>query len=234
MKILGVIPARAGSKGVPRKNVRLVGGRPLIAWTWDAARAATGVSRLVVSTDDPEVALLARAARVEVPFLRPAELANDAAASIDVAVHALEWLDRAEGYRPDLVLWLQPTSPLRTTSDVEAAVALQRDRNADAVVSVTPAPHPPAWLQRLGGDGTIEPYFPELAAGTRRQDQPQAYVPNGAIFLTRRSVLLDERTFYPRGRTLGLVMGAERSLDVDTPWDLHLADLVLANRAATP
>jgi CMP-N,N'-diacetyllegionaminic acid synthase len=227
--IIGIIPARAGSKGVPRKNVRPVGGKPLIARTWEAALSSGALTRLIVSTDDPEVVTLARAAGIDVPFVRPAALASDTASAVDVAEHALAWLADEQGYRPDVVAWLQPTSPLRATEDIVGALDQMATRGASAVVTVCEADHHPLWALRMTDDGVVTPWSGAEVPG-RRQELPTAYRCNGALYLVRRELLLARRTFEP-DPTLGYVMPIERSLDVDTPWDLYVADLVLRDRA---
>ena len=236
---LALIPARGGSKGIPHKNLAPGGGRPLIAWTVAAARAAGPVDRVVVSTDDAVIAAVGRELGAEIPFLRPAELAQDDTPGIAPPLHALRWLEKHEGYRPALLLLLQPTSPLRTAEDIRAAVELLQARDADAVVSVTPVRKHPHWMKRLGAEGRLID-APALAhgleavpqrGGTRRQDLPPLYAPNGAVYLARRDVLLDHGGWYTE-RTYAYVMPEERSLDIDTPWDLHLADLVLGGRHA--
>ena len=134
-EILGLIPARGGSKALPHKNIRQFAGKPLIAWTIETALACPMLDRTIVSTDDPEIADVSRHWGAEVPFLRPAELARDDTPGIEPVLHAVRWLGENEGYRPDYVMVLQPTSPLRTTEDIEAAIQLARDRQADGVVS---------------------------------------------------------------------------------------------------
>jgi CMP-N,N'-diacetyllegionaminic acid synthase len=225
---LAVIPARGGSKGVPMKNVAPVGGKPLIAWTIEAALVASSHPRVVVSTDDPDIVRVAREWGAEVPFLRPAELATDEAAGEAPVVHALEWLRSEDGWEPDLVMCLQPTSPLRSAHDIDASIARLEALNADSLVSVTPANQHPYWMKRLDGDGWVYPFLPE-AVGARRQELPPVYALNGAIYLARRSAFLAAGRWYV-GRTCSYIMPAERSLDVDTPWDLHLAGLLLAER----
>jgi len=227
--VLGLIPARAGSKGVPRKNLRLVGGAPLVSWTWAAARTVPAVERLVVSTDDPEVAALAREAGVDVPFVRPSHLASDTASVFAVAEHALGWLKDAEGYEPDVVLLLQPTSPLRTAQDIESAIVVMDRQRASAVVSVCEMEHHPFWTFSMNQDGVLRWLAEEGKAATQRQELPPAYRMNGAIYLVRRQVLLEQRTFHPEP-TVGFVMPPDRSIDVDSEWDLRLADLVISAR----
>lgn len=230
-QVLTLVTARGGSKGVPRKNLAPVAGKPLIAHTILAARAASGLDRVIVSTDDAEIADVARRYGAEVPFLRPAELARDDTPGIAPVLHALQWLEQEEDCRPAYVLLLQPTSPLRTAQDIEDAVRLARERDADSVIGVCEAKAHPYVAMKLGVDGALQSYldldFDDLQKKyPRRQDLPAAYLVNGALYLTRRDVLLNEKSFYGK-RTYGYVMPAERSLDVDTAWDLELANLIL-------
>lgn len=227
--VLAVIPARGGSKGVPRKNVRLLGGKPLVAWTIEAALAATQVDRVIVSTEDEDIAEIARRWGAEVPFQRPMEFAQDETPGIDPTLHALQWLETHEQYRPEYVLVLQPTSPLRTAGDIDAAIRLAQDRQADSVISVCPALHHPYWMKRLTADGRLVDWLSEQPRYERRQDLPPLYALDGAIFLGRTEVVLAQRSFYT-DRTYAYVTPLERSLDIDTPWDLHVAELVLKNQ----
>lgn len=220
MKVVAIVPARGGSKGVSRKNVRLVAGRPLIAWTIAVARESGVFSRVVVSTDDPEIARVSVEWGAEVPFLRPAELATDTATSIDVVEHALREL----GPLPDAVMLLQPTSPLRAISDIKTAVSMLND-TTEAVVSITAAAHPPDWFCTIADDGTLA-RFDSKERLVRRQDARPMYQLNGAIYLVKTEPLLRERTFTP-AKTRPYVMPQERSIDIDTEWDLHVAALVL-------
>ena len=140
-KVLGLIPARGGSKSIPRKNLAPLGGKPLIAWTCEAALGARCLDRVVVSTDDEEIAAVAEAHGVAAPFRRPAALSGDQATSAEAAIHAVEWLDRHQGWRANLLVLLQPTSPLRTAAQIDAALGLMRERQAETVVSVIEVPH---------------------------------------------------------------------------------------------
>jgi CMP-N,N'-diacetyllegionaminic acid synthase len=226
--LLAIIPARGGSRGVPRKNIQMVAGRPLIAWTIDAARSASVVTRIVVSTDSDEIADVARRSGAEVPLMRPRELAEDDTPGIAPVLHTVEWLRHHECYEPLHVVVLQPTSPLRSAADIDAAMALRTRRDAAAVVSVCPTPHHPAWTKSIDAEG----YLTNLGGSddtTPRQQLAPAYVLNGAIYLIRRDVLLERRSLYA-DRTCAYVMPIERSLDIDSPWDLHIADLVLSAR----
>jgi CMP-N,N'-diacetyllegionaminic acid synthase len=230
---LAVIPARGGSKRVPRKNIQPVGGRPLIAWTIEAARSAPGITRIVVSTDSDEIADVSKHYGAEVPMLRPSSLARDETPGIEPVVHAVEWLDEHEHYRPDCVILLQPTSPLRTAADVEGALALMWHRASGAVVSVCPASHPSSWLKRVGDDGRLLDVDGDGAGPPADDDVPPLYVLNGSLYVVRHATLMARRSFYDEP-TYAYLMPIERSLDVDSPWDLHVADLVLTDRLRQP
>jgi len=226
LRVVALVLARGGSKGVPGKNIALVGGKPLIAWTIEAALASTRICRLILSTDDDEIAELARAHGCEVPFRRPPELARDESTGFDVCVHALRWIEGHEGRRPDFLLVLQPTSPLRTTADIDAVIDLATETRAPAVVSVSEASQHPYNVRRLDAAGALHDFLPVTDKPERRQDFPPAYALNGALFLATPEAVLDQSTFEPPG-TLAYVMPRERALDIDTPLDLQLADLLL-------
>jgi CMP-N,N'-diacetyllegionaminic acid synthase len=227
--ILGIIPARGGSKAIPRKNLALLADKPLLAWTVEVALESASLDRLVISTDDPEIAEVGKKLGAEIPFLRPTELATDTSASMDVILHAIRWFDDNENYRPDYVLLLQPTSPLRTATDVRESTKLALAKHADSVVSVCETHQHPLWMKGVNEEGTLVDLYPQSAAPTRRQDLSPVFALNGAIYLALRSFLLSEHTFIS-DRTYAYVMPENRSLDVDTPWDLHVADLILRDR----
>ena len=227
LDILALVPARGGSKGVPRKNIRPLAGKPLIAWSIEAAARSRCVTRTLLSTDDPEIAAAGRQCGAEAPFLRPEELALDATPQLAVVEHALEWLRSHEGgYVPDYVLLLQPTSPLRTSADIDAAVELARCRKAEAVVSVCPADPHPRWCCKISGTGVLTPYLESEDMPDCRQDLPPAFALNGAIYLVTPGRLRQEQSFVPQGAQ-AYIMPPERSLDIDTAWDFRLAELIL-------
>jgi CMP-N,N'-diacetyllegionaminic acid synthase len=201
----------------------------LIAWTLEAAMRCRAALRVVVSTDDVEIADVAAAAGAEVPFMRPARLARDDTPTIDVVMHALDEL-AGRGYVPDRVLLLQPTSPLRTAGDIDAAMELAGARDATSVVSVSPADRHPWLMKRITSDGLLEDFMPHEPV-TRRQDLERVYALNGAIYLTRTEWLRGNGSFHATS-SFAYVMPRERSLDVDEPWDLHLCDLLLRDRHA--
>lgn len=228
--ILAIVSARAGSKGLPGKNTRALAGKPLIAHTIEAARRAPSVSRVLVSTDGQDIADVAKSYGADVPFLRPSELARDETPGIEPVLHAVHWLAEQEASRPELILLLQPTSPLRTAEDIEAAVALMKRSHPPAVVSVEPVRKYPQWMVTLADDGQFRWMMGEDAVATRRQDLPTAYALNGAIYLVRREVLVEQRTLLPRG-TIGYVMPPERSVDIDSELDIRVAEALLRERS---
>jgi CMP-N,N'-diacetyllegionaminic acid synthase len=219
---LGVIPARGGSKGVPRKNLALLGGRPLIAWTCDAARASRRLDRVLLSSDDDEIAAAAAACGITSPYPRPAALATDDAQILDVLVDLLKTIERIERYTPDAVALLQPTSPLRTAQHIDDAVALLDESGADSVVTVMRVPHQfnPVSVLTMEA-GRLQPFLPGPTI-TRRQDKPAVFARNGpAVLVTRREVLESGRLYGDDVR--GHEMSARESVDIDEPADLELA-----------
>ena len=234
LDVVALVTARGGSKGIPGKNVQRVAGRPLIAWTIRAARESALVRRVIVSTDDDAIARASCAAGAEVPFTRPTELAQDTSSHIGVVLHALDWLEADEGRLPDYLLLLQPTSPLRTAEDIDAAIALAAQTGAASVVGVCPAHTHPYLAKSLSPQGRLADFLTiDRRAYLRRQDLPPAYALNGAVYLTRPTILRQERTFLPAD-SVPYVMPAERSLDVDTLWDLNLLRLLMEDRTCCP
>lgn len=213
--MLALITARGGSKGLPRKNVLLAGGRPLIAWTIGAAVESEAVDHVVLSSDDDEIIEAARAWGCAVPFRRPAELASDTATSMDVVLHAL---DQVPGY--EYVVLLQPTSPLRTAADIDAAFALLQSRSAPSCVSVCEAEQSPYWMFRLGAEEALAPLLPGEAGASRRQDLPPVYVLNGAIYIAQVDWLRRTRSFLGEG-CIAYRMPLERSIDIDDAADFE-------------
>ena len=226
MKVLGLVTARGGSKGLPGKNVRVLGGKPLIVWTLEAARTSRSLTDILISTDDAEIAQVCRNAGFDVPFLRPAELAQDDTPHCAVIDHALAWWTETGNAIPDYLLLLQPTSPLRTADDIDGAIDHALQRNADAVVSICKSSAHPYWMKKLSPTGTIEPFLPDVDIGVRRQDLPDVYVLNGALYLIRAYLWEQYKTFHIAGAH-GYVMPRERSIDVDDVYDAEMCDLLL-------
>lgn len=222
--VLAIITARGGSKGLPRKNVLPLGGTPLIAWTVRAALDARCIARVIVSTDDDEIAAAARAAGAEVPFQRPVALASDTASSVDVMVHAL---DELSGF--ERAVLLQPTSPFRTGADLDEGFARwSLAPGSGSCVSVCEADCSPWIMYGRGPEGRLERLLPEPPHGLRRQDLPKVLMLNGAFYFVDVARLRAERRFV-FDDSLGHEMPVERSLDIDTKEDFAEAERRLAS-----
>ena len=230
MTPLYIIPARGGSKGIPRKNIKALAGRPLIAYTVDAARDAQSVTggTILLSTDDAEIADTVRSLGLEVPYMRPAELATDTASSRDAMLHAMDWAD-VQGIPYDCVVLLQPTSPFRTADDILACIAALGPAD-DMAVTVSEAHDNPYYtIFETGADGTLH-----ISKGdgmyTRRQDAPKAWVYNGAVYAIRPASLraMEMGRF---ARRIPSPMPADRSVDIDNELDWLVAETLMARRA---
>jgi CMP-N-acetylneuraminic acid synthetase len=230
MRVLGLIPARGGSKGVPRKNLRLLHGRPLLAYTAEAARSARSLDRVVLSTDDPEIADLGVSLGLDVPFLRPPELAEDETPMLPVVQHAVRLLE-ARGYRYDAVCLLQPTNPLRGGDLVDACVARLASSGADSVVTVlrVPPEHNPHWVYFENGDGFLTLSMGAETPISRRQLLPPAYHREGSVYVTRRRVVVDGDSLYG-ARVAPVLVDEHASVNVDTMADFERAERLLAAR----
>lgn len=222
LSVLALVPARGGSKGIPGKNIIPLGGKPLIAWTIEAARAVAAIDRLIVSTDDEAIASVARGCGCEVPFLRPPELAQDSTAGIDVVLHALDELEHF-----DIVVLLQPTSPFRTSAHIDEAIKLLLEQHAPSIVSVAQSAKPPEWLYYTDENGRLEPMLKGGEDLSRRQDSKPVFYLNGAIYVARTEWLREQGSFVGDD-TVAYVMPAESSIDIDEPWDLQLAEAISA------
>jgi len=221
-RVLAVITARGGSKGLPGKNIRLLSGRPLLGWSVLAAATSRYIDRIVVSTDSEEIAGVARAEGAETPFLRPAELARDESNGVDPVLHALGELP---GF--DWVVLLQPTSPLRVAEDIDACFDRLHAAGSSTAVSVCRAQESPHLMYRVTDSGRSSLAFPLTPTPTRRQDLPKYWVPNGAVYLARVDALLHARTFYTDDTVL-YEMPLTRSIDIDTEEDFRLAAFALS------
>ena len=230
--VLGLIPARGGSKGLPGKNLMPLAGQSLVARAAAVARESGVVDRVIVSTDSPEIAEEGRRAGIEVPFVRPPALAADETPMLPVVQHALEALE-AEGWVPGIIVLLQPTSPLRRPAHVHEAVTRLRDSRADSVVSVVELPRhmSPDYVVRIA-DGELRPFLPEGERLTRRQDARPAYVRDGTVYAFWLATLARHGSIYGQ-RCLPLIVPADESITIDTPGDWAAAERLLRDRAAT-
>lgn len=230
MTIIGLIPARGGSKEIPGKNIKNLAGKPLIAWTIEAALNNKICSRLIVSTDDQDIKKIAQNWGADVPFIRPKTLASDTATAISVVYHAIEYLQNDGIKESDYILLLQPTSPLRTGEDIKNAIDLGKSKQAVAVISVTVPPYHPCKTHMITHQGILQRFFVNNSDNERRQDLPPAYAENGAIYFNKISSLLEEKTFLPENKTHAYIMPPERSIDIDTLWDFWLVEQILNNQ----
>ena len=222
-KILGIIPARGGSKGVPGKNIRVVAGKPLIAWTIEEAQKSAFIDRLILSSEDQEIIRVARKWDCEVPFVRPFELATDETPGIKPVLHALEALP--ESY--DYVVVLQPTSPLRSVLDIDNCIRLSLEHGAHSCVSVTEVDKSPYWMYKLDDANRLTPLLPGMGLTPRRQDLPVIHALNGALYVAECLWLKRSKTFVAN-ETIGFVMPKERSVDIDTELDLSFLEFLLS------
>lgn len=216
-KILGIIPARGGSKGIPGKNIRLLGGKPLLQYAVEAARSSKLVNRLILTTDSPDIAAVGRSLGIEVPFIRPPELARDDTPMLPVLEHAMQFVE-SEGWQPDIVLLLQPTAPLRRAEHIHQAVKLLVESKCDSVVSVVEVPrhYVPDFVLRLE-DGKLKPFL-DAPLVTRRQDARPAYSRDGTIYAFRRAVLVEEHGIYGED-CRPLIIPNDQSCNLDTMDD---------------
>lgn len=231
-KALAIIAARGGSKGLPRKNLRMLEGLPLVAWPILAALGARSVNRVIISTDDNEIATAARAVGADVPFMRPAYLANDTASSMDVVLHALNFLE-AQGEKYEHVILLEPTSPLTESSDIEAALSQLRASSeiADSIVGIShiEAMHP-EYDVIIGPKGLIRPYTSKnFNSLPRRQDIEKIYFLEGSVYISKVEAFLKNRTFYHE-RTIGYEVPRWKSLEVDDLLDFYMVETVMKKR----
>lgn len=223
MKILAVIPARGGSKGILHKNIRSFNGKPLIAHSIIAGRNAPSVDRVVVSTDDEEIAAIAKEYGADVPFLRPAELAEDKSKVVDAIVHAMEKLRADEGYEPTHILLLQPTNPLRTSEDIERAVALFERAGADSLVSVCRTEN---LLLTKDAEHALSILNAEQLKTTNRQELSAYYKLDGCmIYLVDAKRFLAEKSFFT-GKLVGYEIERWRAVDLDEPQDFIVGEMI--------
>lgn len=233
-KVIAIIPARGGSKGLPGKNIRELCGRPLIAWTIDKARKSRYLDTILVTTDSPEIGEIARSWGAEVPFLRPANLASDHAPTFDVVRHALDYYREVERKSFGYTVLLEPTSPLREDDDIDRMlIALDGRRSEfDSIVSVGQVSEHPAIMKRLTGD-RMEPFCPELAQTTRRQDNVPAYFPYGVAYIAKTRSLLDEKTFYTR-RCMSYPIKRYQNYEIDDIYDFLCVENVMKHEWGLP
>jgi len=226
MRILALITARGGSKRLPSKNIRILGGKPLIVWSIDVAKNIFGICDILVSTDSPEIAAVSKNAEAYVPWLRPAELASDTASLVDVALNALDWYEEEKGPVDGLLL-LQPTSPFRTQATLRRGIDLFSNHGFQSVLGVSPAQSHPMWTLKMDGDYLV-PFMAEHGFETRSQDLPSAYVINGCFYLISPRELRCQRSFVSHNTIPLIIDSPQESLDIDTERDFTMAKLIVS------
>lgn len=230
--MLAIIPARGGSKGVPRKNIKDLAGKPLIYHTIKAAKESNYIDRIIVSTDDEEIAEVALKYGAEVPFLRPDELSTDNAKAIDNYIYTIDRLSKMnKGINLiEEFIVLQPTSPMRTSFDIDNAIGIFYKNNADTVISVVKSEHPPTWYKRISKDGILEDYFEATDNSLNRQEVEETFLPNGAIYVFKYKALKENYGYY-NSKTYPYIMSQDNSVDIDTIIDFRIAELMITLRS---
>ena len=223
-KVLAVIPARGGSKRLPGKNIKLLGGKPLIAWSIEAAKCSQLVDRVVVSTDNEDIASVSRTFGADVPFIRPTALSGDHSSTDSAIIHALDSLE--EEY--EIVVILQPTSPLRTAEDIDNALAMLADTGVNGVVSVCECEHPPQWSNTLPDTQLMGDFLRPSILGKRSQDLPQYYRLNGCLYTFEVEVYRQKQGTYYSDDVKAYIMPPERSVDIDTQVDFCFAESLIS------
>lgn len=229
LNILAIVPARGGSKGLPGKNIKMLNGKPMIHYTIEEAQKSKYINRLILSTDSKEIANVCRPTGIEIPFMRPPELATDTALAIDNYEYTLKKMKEEFGFTADVLVVLQPTSPLRTVEDIDNAIAMYIDRKADSVIGLCETPHPINWTRRVDSEGKISDYLKERISHANRQELEVLYIPNGVIFVLNVNLFLAHKIYY-FNNTYAYIMPKERSVDIDDQLDFDLAELILKKR----
>ena len=228
---MGIIPARGGSKGIPRKNIKKIAGKPLLAYTAKAALGSSYISRVVLSTEDQEIRQVGNELGLEIPFIRPDNLAQDNTPSLPVVQHVLVMLERQENYKPDLIVLLQPTSPLRTSKHIDEALELFINQNADSLVSVTEVPHnmKPYSVMKSKKNGTIVPFLIYEENKNIRQQKPKFFARNGAaIYISTYECIMKNNSLYG-SKILPYFMKKEDSFDLDDEIDWKIMESLIKN-----
>ncbi len=227
--MLAIIPARGGSKGLPRKNLKILNGVPLICHSIKSALASKSIDRVIVSTDDEEIANISKRCGAEVPFMRPVLLAGDESMVMDTYLHVIDELNKIENKSIGEFVALLPTVPLRLPTDIDEAVNIFKLNKADSVISVVRSPIPIHWYRKISKDGILGDYLPEFNATKNRQDFEKTYVPNGAIYVFRAEVLRNTRKYYT-DKTYPYIMPRDRSADIDNILDFEWAEYLFKKK----
>lgn len=225
MELLVIIPARGGSKGIQKKNIKEINGKPLISYTIEEAKKSKYITRIIVSTEDQEIAEISKKYGAEVPFLRPIEIAGDNTPGIDPVIHCINWLRDNENYIPQYVCLLQCTSPLRKIEQIDEALEKLIFSNSDSLVSICESEVTPYWMKKIE-NGNMKDFMEDIPLYSRRQDVPKVYKLNGAIYVSRTETLLKNKTWYNEF-TLPYIMDKITSIDIDDIIDFKFAEFLM-------
>ncbi len=229
-RILSIITARGGSKGIPHKNIIPILNKPLIGYTIEEAKKSIYIDTIIVSTDDPKIAEVTESYGVPVPFLRPVEIARDTSSSEDAVTHSIQWLKDNRNDIYQTFILLQPTSPLRRKEHIDEAIYKYTNTpEATSLISVTQVKQFPWWMKTITPDGFLQNFIGDQTRNTRRQDLPELFIPNGAIYISDVALFLTSGSF-TAGNTLPFLMSEEDSTDIDDHFDIKLAELLLQER----
>lgn len=227
-QITALIPARSGSKRLPGKNIKPLCGKPLIAWSIEVALASKYIDRVIVSTDDEEIKKISEQFGAEVPFIRPSNLSNDTASSFDVVKHTIDFLKIKQPNQ--LIVLLQPTSPLRLTEEIDQALEFFINKKAKGVVSISETEHSPLWTNTLPDSCSMLDFIRPEAQGKRSQDLPKFYRLNGSIYIYETCSLLEQGKFFFDKDVYGFITSSETSVDIDTALDFMIAETIMLNK----
>ena len=226
MEVLAIIPARGGSKGIPMKNIQKLAGKPLISYTISAAKNSKLISKIIVSTDNKKIAKIAKASGVEVPFLRPKKISSDNSSNLVVIKHALDFLKTKEDYEPEIIIWLQPTSPLRTSAKIDESIKLLRNSNADSVLSVTKShlhPYRSFWFEKK----YLRPFKAEFQKYYQRQLRPDIFSPTGEVYTFWHKTLKKYNSQFGKKIKPLFAKKDEFIIDIDNPYELFICEMYL-------
>ena len=228
-KILAIIPARGGSKRIPKKNIKKLNGKHIIIYTIEAALQSKYQMRIIVTTDDKETARISKEHGAEVPFIRPKNLAQDETATLPVLQHTINYLRNKANYYPEIIVLLQPTSPFRQAKHIDEAFDLFLNNEVDSIVSLCEADYSPYWLRRIDKYGRVFPLLECKQKYKRIQDEPKVYRLNGAIYITKVDIIMKSNKLLG-SNTMAYIMKKEYSIDIDTDLDFKLAQLILKEK----
>ncbi len=227
--MLAIIPARGGSKGLPGKNIKMLGNKPLIFWTIEAALKAKNVTKVILSTDDKEIADICSETGIEIPFMRPNNLAEDSSPAIDTYIYTINKLKEENIYHADEYVVLLPTVPFVSAQDIDNAINLFHENEADSVVSTTKLDFPKEWIFDVASDTNLIQKTENDISSKNRQEYKYSFIPNGGIYVLKHSLVSNQKTYYFK-KTLSYIMPRERSIDIDTELDFKFAEFLVKEK----